>query len=256
MSASYPASLKSFTNPVAGNNLNSPPHATQHADENDEIVAIQTELGIVPKGTYATVKARLDDAVYKVGVQTIAGVKTFSSLPTIPLTPSATTDASSKGYVDTAVANASSKSNVIYTWTGAVDPSISIGYVSSTSNIATAASNTYVYQMVGQSISSSITVLRSKWTKIAGVSTLTVYANLWKRTSGQDMKCQIDVGSISGSSAAVSATAPSNWVTWTLTVSTLTNGTTYDLTVGLYNPTAAGGDNSYAYLGGIVIMGS
>lgn len=35
------------------------------------------------------------------GAQTIAGVKTLSSLPTIPLTPVATTDAASKGYVDT-----------------------------------------------------------------------------------------------------------------------------------------------------------
>lgn len=60
MSASYPSSIKSFTNPVSGNTLNSPPHATQHADENDEIVAIQTELGTVPKGTYSDVKTRLD----------------------------------------------------------------------------------------------------------------------------------------------------------------------------------------------------
>lgn len=38
------------------------------------------------------------------GAQTIAGVKTFSALPTIPLTPSATTDAASKNYVDTQLA--------------------------------------------------------------------------------------------------------------------------------------------------------
>ncbi len=38
------------------------------------------------------------------GAQTIAGVKTFSALPTIPITPSATTDAASKNYVDTQLA--------------------------------------------------------------------------------------------------------------------------------------------------------
>ncbi len=38
------------------------------------------------------------------GAQTLAGVKTFSALPTIPLTPSATTDAASKNYVDTQLA--------------------------------------------------------------------------------------------------------------------------------------------------------
>lgn len=60
MSAQYPGALKSFSNPLSSDNLNSPPHATQHADANDEIVAIETELGINPKGGYATVKARLD----------------------------------------------------------------------------------------------------------------------------------------------------------------------------------------------------
>lgn len=38
------------------------------------------------------------------GAQTLAGVKTFSALPTIPITPSATTDAASKNYVDTQLA--------------------------------------------------------------------------------------------------------------------------------------------------------
>jgi hypothetical protein len=40
------------------------------------------------------------------GNQTVAGVKTFSSSPVVPLTPTTTTQAASKGYVDTAVAAA------------------------------------------------------------------------------------------------------------------------------------------------------
>jgi hypothetical protein len=46
--------------------------------------------------------AKADDSavVHKTGAETVAGVKTFSSLPVIPATPSASTDASSKGYVD------------------------------------------------------------------------------------------------------------------------------------------------------------
>ena len=51
-----------------------------------------------------------DSAVVKLtGNQTIAGKKTFSTLPAIPQTPSANTDAASKGYVD------SSASSVIST---------------------------------------------------------------------------------------------------------------------------------------------
>jgi hypothetical protein len=45
-------------------------------------------------------KANDSAVVHNTGTETVAGVKTFSSLPTIPATPSASTDAASKGYVD------------------------------------------------------------------------------------------------------------------------------------------------------------
>lgn len=55
-------------------------------------------------GSHPTTKTYVDglDAadVKLTGAQTVAGVKTFSSLPTIPATPSASTDAASKGYTD------------------------------------------------------------------------------------------------------------------------------------------------------------
>jgi len=60
MAASYPNAIKTFTDPTAASNLNFPSHAQQHIDENDEIEAVETELGISPKGTYASVRARLD----------------------------------------------------------------------------------------------------------------------------------------------------------------------------------------------------
>jgi len=43
--ASFPAALKSFTNPNTTDYLDSPSHADQHGDENDEIVAIETKVG-------------------------------------------------------------------------------------------------------------------------------------------------------------------------------------------------------------------
>lgn len=58
MAASYPSSLPAKD--AAGANLSSNPHSTLHDDMYDEIVAIATELGTLPKGTSATVKARLD----------------------------------------------------------------------------------------------------------------------------------------------------------------------------------------------------
>ena len=62
MATSYPDGLDNFTNPTASDTLDSAtvPHATQHANTNDAIEAIEAELGTTPKGSKASVKARLD----------------------------------------------------------------------------------------------------------------------------------------------------------------------------------------------------
>jgi len=63
MATSYPSGIDNFTNPTSTDTLDSAtvPHATQHANANDAIEAIEAELGTNPKGAKATVKARLDD---------------------------------------------------------------------------------------------------------------------------------------------------------------------------------------------------
>lgn len=43
--ANFPGSLPSFSNPAGTDYLNSPAHATQHANNNDETVAIATKIG-------------------------------------------------------------------------------------------------------------------------------------------------------------------------------------------------------------------
>lgn len=45
MATNYPSSLDSFTNPTAASVLTSPSHASQHANANDAIEAIQAFLG-------------------------------------------------------------------------------------------------------------------------------------------------------------------------------------------------------------------
>ena len=62
MATNYPASLDTFTNPTSTDALNSGtvPHAGQHDNLNDAVLAIETELGTAPRGGAATVKARLD----------------------------------------------------------------------------------------------------------------------------------------------------------------------------------------------------
>lgn len=62
MATNYPSGLDTFTNPTAADTLDSAtvPHATQHTNLNDSVVAIENELGTLPKGNYSSVKNRLD----------------------------------------------------------------------------------------------------------------------------------------------------------------------------------------------------
>ena len=60
MSANYPDSIVSLTNPLPGQFQNNPSHAQIETDQNEEIVAIETELGLDLKEDKATLKERLD----------------------------------------------------------------------------------------------------------------------------------------------------------------------------------------------------
>ena len=61
MTTAYPGGIDNFTNPTSTDTLSSAtvPHASEHANANDAIKAIETELGTNPKGSYASVSARL-----------------------------------------------------------------------------------------------------------------------------------------------------------------------------------------------------
>lgn len=64
MASNYPASLDTTaTLPAAGGvgaNLSTFPHSTLHGNADDAIIAVETELGVAPSGSFSTVKARLD----------------------------------------------------------------------------------------------------------------------------------------------------------------------------------------------------
>lgn len=59
--ASFPASIATLTNPTGTDQQDVVDHAAQHSNANDEIEAIETELGTDPAGNYTDVKARLND---------------------------------------------------------------------------------------------------------------------------------------------------------------------------------------------------
>ena len=59
MPTNFPSGIDTFVNPTAGDALTFPPHASQHANSNDAMSAVQTTLGVNPQGGSATVGARI-----------------------------------------------------------------------------------------------------------------------------------------------------------------------------------------------------
>jgi len=68
--ADYPGSITNLVNPASTDKTTSPSHSDQHSKANDEIEAIETELGVNPSGASATVVARLDANDTAVGLNT------------------------------------------------------------------------------------------------------------------------------------------------------------------------------------------
>lgn len=60
MATNYPAAIDALTNPTPTDTQDTPSHSSQHADANDAIEAVETELGVNPRGADASVRARLD----------------------------------------------------------------------------------------------------------------------------------------------------------------------------------------------------
>jgi hypothetical protein len=75
VTTAYPAGLDAFTNPSGVSNLNDAPvlHSAAHSNLNDAVEAIEAELGLLPKGGSASVRARLD------GIDTALAARALSS---------------------------------------------------------------------------------------------------------------------------------------------------------------------------------
>jgi hypothetical protein len=85
--ANFPTSIPSITNPSGTDNLNSPAHATIHANVNDEVTAVATKVGVNSSAVTTSHDYKLSSitadakAVSTAGDQTIGGKKTFG--PTV-----------------------------------------------------------------------------------------------------------------------------------------------------------------------------
>lgn len=138
---------------------------------------------------------------------------------------------------------------VIFVWAGSVDQQgtddgLYIGTNSNSDGVTTE------YMYFNSDATSAATMLRSKWIKRATVSTVTWYGYVWNLDGAGKSHVTVDVG---GQNSTNNATGQSkSWVTNTIDVSGLTNGTAYDVQIKLHTDNAS----HNAHLGSVILLGS
>lgn len=112
------------------------------------------------------------------------------------------------------------------------------------------------YRFIQGTDTSFTTVWVTKWIKIASVSTITIHAQIWQQAagagSGNQARLQVSVGGQTGDVTGTDVRQTPEWVEIaSIDVSSLTNGTLYDVLVQLR--TVAGVE---VYLGSLIAFGS
>lgn len=160
-----------------------------------------------------------------------------------------------RGDATWATATDTNLSNVIFCWIG-VDAAVTndYGYYTGTSLNPSMGAYTAAYSFIGVEANGAQVILTGRFVKIAGISTITIHARLWGEdtNAGREATLTVNVGGQSNTVQSVESATPT-WVTpSTINVSSLTNGTTYDITISLASETSDWSD----YCSGVILTGS
>lgn len=87
------------------------------------------------------------------------------------------------------------------------------------------------------------TVMTGKYIKLAGITTVTIYCELWGGSGAELPQLQVTIGALTPTVIATTAgiTTSGTWVNGTITVSSLVTGTVYDISIALGKDIDAGG---------------
>ena len=171
------------------------------------------------------------------------------------------TEQAVKTYVD-ANSGGNGLSNIIFSWVGhdsnggAVDIGNGIFWGDS-QQPQTANQQKNLFMMMKRSNTTSyFNMLNTfRWTKIDSVNTITVHFRAWMDTSGSGSRqIQVNIGGQTGASSAFANTSPSNQTSFTINVSSLTNGNTYD--IDIQGRLTGLGFTGWLYMSAITLIGS
>lgn len=244
MAASYPAALWTPTIKTDKVDLVLAEHMNR---AQEEIVAVQTELGIDVAGSVTNLLTRLLPQLHADG-----GLNRGTSFPGSPTDYQTFFRSDSNTfyvYKSGTWYSAQSLSNLLFCWIGHVDSHLYYG----TNTVPAEADGTRGNSILFiQSSTTYQRVLQGKFIKFSGVNTVTVKAGVWRNPSTSGA-IQVDIGGQLGSAAITNNTVNTE-VSFTIDVSGLSNGTAYDNVISLKND--SGGTGARQYLGWIMMFGS
>ncbi len=187
--------------------------------------------------------------------QTVVGVKTFSSFPITPsAAPTTNYQVSNKKYVDDSVGAISPTglSNVIFCWNGYCNTTTGIAAnygLQFATDLITLNAGKYVYFIVRGTTFKE--VMATKFRKISGISTVTIWALVWCDNAVNIGYVSVDIGGANNNCNS-GATATPTWASAAIDVSGLANGTTYDVSIQLKSDAAG----QVGCLGAIILIAS
>lgn len=223
MSSTYPTSIIAFTTKTNRVDLVDAAHVNSLQDE---VVAIETELGSAVKGTATDLKTRLARSLANNG-----DLRNGTSFPVTEIgdgTPFYRTDEDTfYVYNGSSWIGTSSTSNLAFS-AATMDASDYTandhGVVVDDSLTAAATSITAIYWGVLSTTEQSVCELKYK--KISGVNTVTCYVMAWN-SSGTTTTVKVDIGGQSNTATTTSTTPV--WLNFNVDVTSLSNGTVYDV---------------------------
>jgi len=146
-------------------------------------------------------------------------------------------------------------SNVIFSWNGSdVKSDQNYGLYQGTDLTPDTQSETFEYQFFCCDESTYRTVLRFKFRKIAGISTVSIYSRMWGDSSTTTFSrlCKVDIGGVNNYVETDSNGSPVWCTPSDIDISSLTDDTVYEGQVQLANET----DTQHTYMSAIILIGS
>lgn len=139
-------------------------------------------------------------------------------------------------------------SNVLFQYQGQVENAGGAGASGeiTASTFTTSGTGNYRFLQTAVSTNNYIQSWTAKFIKVAGISTVTVYGRIWVNSAGGPIaNLKVDIGGLNSNVSGTANQVTPEWVHFTIDVSSLTNGTAYDVTASLKNADTISGARIY-----------